>query len=53
MILTKIYINGKSLVTAASELGYEYKYMCVKHGEALTEFDKFDFNTKNKVESRH
>lgn len=42
LILTKIYINGKSLVTAASELGYEYKYMCVKHGEALTEFDKFD-----------
>lgn len=42
-ILYKVYIQGKSLVTTASEMGYDYKYMCKMHGFAL---EKFDNTTK-------
>lgn len=42
-ILFKVYIQGKSLVTVASEMKYDYKYMCKMHGFAL---DKFDITTK-------
>ena len=38
-ILYKVYIQGKSLVTTASEMGYDYKYMCKMHGFALEKFD--------------
>lgn len=38
-ILFKVYIQGKSLVTTASEMKYDYKYMCKMHGEALNKFD--------------
>ena len=41
-ILFKVYIQGKSLVTVASEMDYNYKHMCYKHGLALNEFDKLD-----------
>lgn len=41
-ILFKVYIQGKSLVTVASEMDYDYKHMCYKHGLALNEFDKLD-----------
>lgn len=44
-ILFKVYIRGKTLVTTASEMGYDYKYMCKIHGIALNEFD----NTTEKV----
>lgn len=42
VILEKIYIFGKSIVTVASEMNYEYKYMCKQHGIALNKFDELD-----------
>lgn len=42
-ILYKVYIQGKSLVKTASEMDYDYKYMCKMHGFAL---EKFDNTTK-------
>lgn len=42
VILDKIYIRGKTIVTVASELNYEYKYMCKQHGIALNKFDELD-----------
>lgn len=44
-ILFKVYIQNKTLVTTASEMGYDYKYMCKMHGRALDNFD----NTTKKV----
>ena len=45
LILEKVYIQGKSLVTTASEMKYDYKNMCKMNGIALNKFD----NTKKKV----
>lgn len=45
LILEKIYIQGKSLVTVASEMPYDYKYMCKMNGIALNKFE----NTTKKV----
>lgn len=42
VILEKIYVCGKSIVTVASEMNYEYKYMCKQHGIALNKFDELD-----------
>lgn len=39
LILEKVYIQGKSLVTVASELGYSYVHICREHGIALNKFD--------------
>lgn len=39
LILEKAYIQGKTLVTVASEMGYDYKYMCKMNGIALNKFD--------------
>ena len=39
-ILFKVYIQGKSLVTVASEMDYSYVQMCRKHGIALNKFDE-------------
>lgn len=47
IILDKVYIQGKSLVTTASEMNYDYKYICKQHGIALEKFE----NTTKKVES--
>ena len=43
VILEKIYICGKSIVTVASEMNYEYKYMCKQHRIALNKFDSPKF----------
>ena len=40
VILDKVYIQGKSLVTTASEMGYSYVDICRKHGTALKKFDE-------------
>lgn len=48
LILDLVYIQGKTLVDVASELGYEYKYMCKQHRIALVEFEK----TTKEVERR-
>lgn len=40
LILEKVYIQGKSLVTTASEMGYNYEYMKRMNGIALNKFDK-------------
>ena len=39
-ILFKNYIQGKSLVTVASEMHYSYRDLCRKHGIALNIFDE-------------
>ncbi len=39
LILEKVYIQGKSLVTVASEMGYSYVHICREHGTALNKFD--------------
>lgn len=38
-ILDKIYIQGKSLVKVADEMGYSYREICRKHGKALNKFE--------------
>lgn len=40
LILDKAYIQGKSLVTVASEMGYTYEYLKRLNGQALNLFDK-------------
>lgn len=50
LILDKVYIQGKSLVTVASDLQYDYKYICKQHGIALNKFD--EINTTKEVETR-
>lgn len=42
LILEKAYIQGKSLVTIASEIGYNYKHMCKMNGIALKKFEQHD-----------
>ena len=42
LILEKTYIQGKLLVTVASEMGYDYKYMCKMNGIALNKFEEHD-----------
>ena len=39
-ILFKVYIQGKTLVTVASEMHYSYVQLCRKHGIALNKFDE-------------
>ena len=39
-ILFKVYIQGKSLVTVASEMNYSYVHVCREHGVALNKFDE-------------
>ena len=39
-ILYKAYIQGKSLVTVASEMHYNYEYMKKMNGIALNKFDE-------------
>lgn len=41
-VLENMYILNKSLVTVASELGYNYKYTCRIHGIALKKFEEVD-----------
>ena len=41
-ILYKVYIQGKTLVKVADEMGYDYKHMCYKHGISLNKFDELD-----------
>ena len=40
LILDKVYIQGKSLVTVASEMNYSYVHICREHGTALNKFDE-------------
>lgn len=49
LILDKIYIQGKNLVTVASEMGYDYKYICRQHGFALNEFEKHDKSRQKRL----
>lgn len=41
-ILFKVYIQGKSLVTVASEMNYSYERMKHMNGIALLKFDEVD-----------
>ncbi len=38
-ILEAVYIQGKTLVTVASEMDYSYVHICREHGVALSKFD--------------
>ena len=49
LILDNIYIQGKNLVTVASEMKYDYKYICKQHGIALNEFEKHDKSRKKRL----
>lgn len=49
LILEKMYVHGKKLVEVASDMGYDYKYICKQHGIALNKFE----NTTKEVETRH
>ena len=40
LILEKAYIQGKSLVTVASEMDYSYRDLCRKNGIALNKFER-------------
>lgn len=40
LILYKIYIQGKKLVTVASEMNYNYDHMCRMHGIALKKYEE-------------
>ncbi len=40
LILEKVYIQGKSLVTVASEMDYSYRDICRKNGIALNKFEE-------------
>ena len=40
LILEKEYIQGKTLVTVASEMNYNYEYMKKMNGIALNKFDE-------------
>lgn len=42
LILEKVYIQGKTLVTVASEMNYSYEDICRKHGKALKLFDEIE-----------
>lgn len=48
LILEKVYIQGKSLVTTASEMVYNYEYIRKMNGIALSKFDKI-CNKEQKV----
>lgn len=39
LILEKVYIQGKSLVTVANEMNYSYENICRKNGRALRKFE--------------
>lgn len=41
-ILFKVYIQGKTLVTTASEMKYNYEYMKKVNGIALNKFDEIN-----------
>lgn len=40
LILEKVYIQNKSLVRVADEMGYSYRDLCRKNGIALNIFEK-------------
>jgi len=42
LILDKVYIQEKSLVTVASEMNYDYKHICYMNGIALKKFEELD-----------
>lgn len=52
LILEKVYIQGKSLVTTASEMNYNYEYMRKMNGIALNKFDKI-YQKEQKVTEKH
>ena len=41
-ILYSLYIRGKSLVTVASEMNYNYEHICRQHGKALKSYADLD-----------
>lgn len=50
LILEKAYIQGKSLVTVASEMNYTYEYMRKMNALALLKFDEIEKMSQNVTE---
>ena len=50
LILEKAYIQGKSLVTVASEMNYTYEYMRKMNALALIKFDEIEKMSQNVTE---
>lgn len=53
LILDKAYIQGKKLVTVASEMNYNYEYMKKMNGVALKKFDELGIKERKVTESYH
>ncbi len=53
LILDKVYIQGKKLVTVASEMNYNYEYMKKMNGIALNKFDELENKERKVTESYH
>lgn len=53
LILEKAYIQGKKLVTVASEMNYNYEYMKKMNGVALNKFDELENRERKVTESYH
>lgn len=51
-ILFEVYIQGKTLVTVASEMNYSYEYMRKMNRIALNKFDKI-CKKEQKVTEKH
>ncbi|MBR3002869.1 MAG: DUF1492 domain-containing protein [Clostridia bacterium] len=52
LILEMVYIQGKSLVTVASQMNYNYEYIRKMNGIALNKFDKI-CNMEQKVTEKN
>lgn len=52
LILEKVYIQGKTLVTVASEMHYNYEYMRKMNSISLNKFDKI-YKKEQKVTEKH
>ena len=50
LVLEKAYIQGKTLVTVASEMNYSYEYTKHMNGIALLKFDEIEKITQNLTE---
>ena len=50
LILEKVYIQGKSLVTVANEMDYSYEHIKHMNGIALLKFNKVEKITRNLTE---
>ena len=51
LILEKVYIQGKTLVTTASEMNYSYEHIKRMNGIALLKFDREEKESSEKFKN--